>query len=519
MASHIVFFLSLATTVGITISATIEPESSTVTVQRGQQLRLSFKIGISRDENITESQWVRTESQDPYDTVDVSTCIPDEDVPCITSITVDQRGKVKYLFVDDALAITTLIIDESTLGDNTTFRCRIEREQPRGAQISLPIYVTVHYLPNETYPVCTSSNLTEAPQPPPVLTCSAGESHPAVLLEWTTLDGNSDRITLSNDTERLEDRVQNTLNLSSLSTPYNNQTFTCFMTSEAYPDFSSNCSIGPIGPIVVSTAEPTTGATQVLETHPMVTDEAVSTLSPIEVIAATAGAGAAFFVTIAVIVCIASSGKAKPRRRKPAAYHMPVYSRHQADAVRPASSDPANVNQSSDTLTVTHGLPNDSVPLEENTPRERPPAALPRTSPDVYAYASIAPDRQRHLSPPDVFLDSDPAPQKTRSEGYAYASVLETERQRPASFSSLETDKKTGQEPARPQTRDTNSTSPAMGQTPRAASTKARGSSNESGGNDAASGTGFVDNILYIPSTEDVVTRRTSKKLPRLDPF
>ncbi|XP_038076449.1 uncharacterized protein LOC119744548 [Patiria miniata] len=528
MISKILLVLLMATSFNVTMPASILPESSSVTVRRGDRLQLSCNIRISASETILESSWIRDEdSRFPYDTVNVSTCRPGikndgRDVPCATSKTLDNRGRVKYVYQTNETATTTLIIDESTLEDNTTFRCVVDRQQG-GKQQSEQISVTVYYLPNATTPTCTSSNLSGVSIIPSSLTCSAGESQPSVSLEWTAFNEDSKRVSLSNFTEMIRDRVENTLDLTMLEIPFNKLVFTCFMTSRAYPEFISNCSIGPF---FIPTTEattvsrtPSTGTDHPVSplspitditsrasgTLPTVTDEPVSRLSPIAVIASTAGAGAALFIIIIIIVCVVSSRKTKKRREVAVRFQASASGRQQTDFVRLATTTAIYENQGSVSLPVHQRMNYNRVPLKDDTPSDQ--SELPA---DVYAYASVTTAHRQPTSPPHYYeLDPD-APTEKTSDGYAYASVEKVAGQDgqdwtedAASDSSWEDDDSHDQEPRRLKVHDTGATYSEIEQT------------NDGGaGDNDNSHTIFVDNILYVPSTNDVIRQSKFKGQP-----
>ncbi|XP_038077100.1 uncharacterized protein LOC119744949 [Patiria miniata] len=237
MAAKAVFVFCLITRMA-TMVTSVTASASEVSVNRGEQLHISCDVWYEDATNIAAVNWYRQGDLIRYGKLDVSTSC----AQICGAYTADNRGKIRYEKSRN-MSTLTLEIDNSTLGDNKQFTCGFFTKRGDGslAQTATAIIsVSVNYPQDEMNPVCFVSS-------PSVLTCSSEITQPLVSLEWTT-SVNSSRISLLNDTVITGSQVNNIfyLHLDTLKIPYDNNIFTCYLTTEASPVFKGNCSIGPI---------------------------------------------------------------------------------------------------------------------------------------------------------------------------------------------------------------------------------------------------------------------------------
>ncbi|XP_033635986.1 uncharacterized protein LOC117296988 [Asterias rubens] len=379
----------LVTSVTRTTTLTIEVASDRVTVREGEPLNLLCSFTLD-GQGIQEVRWYRGSIQQPYGSIDVSSCGVSP-LLCPMVNTTDNRGVVQFTRGLRMQATFILLIDHSLVRDNTMFSCGVQKMLGGFQSSAKLIRVTVQHLPDPSYPMCLRSNsstLTDILS----LSCWAEITQPVVSLEWTVEGNSSDQLSFtSSSTETDEDRVENTLFFNETGIPSGSLVFTCHMTSYAFPHIQRNCSIGPI-PVpgkqttagILSSPEQTTAPQSPDQITASTVPEPSKTATPrndpklnTAVIASIASASVAIIVILLVIIAFLVS----TRREKSAAKPQNLGIRLSLTNTSPRSntslyanqSDPIYANQNNTAISSSNQRPVTLEPRPGDATADSPP--------------------------------------------------------------------------------------------------------------------------------------------------
>ncbi|XP_072047511.1 uncharacterized protein [Amphiura filiformis] len=157
---------------------------------------------------------------------------------------VDDRMFLAFRQLEGQSAIYFLSIMDVTKEDQGLYSCKIITKDGRIMEIaSDEVNISVTYFPADTDPVC--SHLSPGPimeGTKVTLNCSSEVANPQVSINWQTTTG-----TKYDNTKRnvVNNRIYSVLTIKA-SRKDNGVVFLCEITSDAFPDTSRSCHIGPL---------------------------------------------------------------------------------------------------------------------------------------------------------------------------------------------------------------------------------------------------------------------------------
>ncbi|XP_072047509.1 uncharacterized protein [Amphiura filiformis] len=162
-------------------------------------------------------------------------------------VTLNEDGKEERIFLavrqlDDGSVVHFLSITKVTRSDSGIYACSLyDTQTGRPREISYdPVQIGVMYFPSEEDPKCSyTSSGTPDSGFEIVLNCSSERANPEVSLSWSS--GASDKLK-GGTIETYGNRVHAIVKLR----PSSGTVYLCTVTSEAFPDRSRTCHIGPL---------------------------------------------------------------------------------------------------------------------------------------------------------------------------------------------------------------------------------------------------------------------------------